>query len=1739
VAKSIIPPEDPSLIPDEYTIVIPPDPWAIITRLPETEPAAPNQDQFVALVWALFRHATVGNYVSLQTFIEGRTDPLNSTPHRLSGNLEDLIEQAFRAAEAAAHSGERLAFCPPIATFTNPSHAREEDFAEGLALSINYNRPMARIKIEELLGPSTVAVKSGGTWTDPQTGKNWPKLHTHHRLKIPARSKDEHEKLKLANKLVAKIVGNDPSNVPLVYPIRWPGSLHRKDQPKLCRIISFNPDAEIDLDSILEILRKAAEITQERPPEILNGGETLQDTKSPPGAPTAQLESPRPIPAPNPQRHARFLHLARRYIIPATGRTEGLRLVFDVEANGLLDAATKGHCIVAIDLDSDQVDEFGPNQIEAGLARLSEAQYLVGHNIVGYDLPLLRKLYGWSPVLDCIVVDTLIAGRLIFPHLLDLDQQAQATGDPSLGKLTGRHSLEAWGARLGMPKIGTDIEIFSEWTPKLQQRCVGDVRTTTALWRFLQPDGQPQAALFLEHRVAAICDRMAADGVSFNIARAEHLCAQWATRRTQLEAQLQQQFPQVKNWNSRKQIIDLLMSRGWVPEQHTEKGNPKLDEEALETVAAIWPELANLSEFFALGILIAKIANGEKSCCKYVAADERIHTAPIHIGTPHSRAQYASPNLGGIPNPKKGARFGNECRTLFAAREGWAMIACDQNNLQDRGLAHYLAKFDGGAYAKLFINGVDTHWLTASNLDLIAKGTERDKARTTHTALREGSKKFRYAFLYGAGAARIGRIILDICRTVQAIDPNSDLRTKFFGTAEHPNKAALEQVGKRVLDRFMAATPGLAPLRKMLEQQAAMQQWVLGLDGRHVPTGEKYKALNRIVTASEAVICKWWLVSVYNELCARFRYGPDGDAYITLWLHDELVVSCRQEIAEQVAEILVRHAKLAGEHYGLKVPLDAECKVGCNWAGDPINKSNGAEPPITPAEPAVEAAAGAPEPIKEDVRPAPEPEPELKQEPKQKPEQEQKQEQEPKQEQEQEQQPKQEPKPKLEPRRKPETHQINFAEASLPAALIPLTTQSRWVCWRWEWRNNKWTKPPIQPGNGFPAYARNNDSSTWGIYAEAVKRVIDGSADGIGFCLLGSDAAAIDLDHCCSLAPRAMADWAQALVGRAPENTYCEVTVSGTGLRLIGLGSGFELHRKFPAGDGKGSFELYRKTARYITVSGKVLDGATGPLQNIDDLLDELLGEASQRTAGQQASKPTGKWARGGMTERLYELIADGVAEPNRSSQFFAAVAQLKRLGWSVDGIVWLLEKHPNGIANKYAGRLSKEVERAFDKIVPDGACLSDFYAYMPQHQFFYAPARRLWPAASIDARMPKMALIDREGKLVLAGEKEDSKPVLISASKWLDQNRPIEEMTWAPGEPMLIHDRLMIEAGWISKPGATTFNLYIPPIIEDGDPRKALPWVRLVFKVYGKDAKHMIRWFAHRVQRPGEKINHGIVEGGVPGIGKDTILAPVRKAIGEWNFQDVTPKDMFESFNPHNRAVILRVNEMRDLGEMSQYAFYNHMKRYLAAPPEALRTNEKHIKQYYLPNVCGVVFTLNDKEIGMYLPPDDRRHSVAWSDRKREDFPAEYWSKIWDWYADGGFGHVAAYLRQFDLSKFRPKEPPLKTPAFWDIANANRATEETALQDALDFLGRPAAVTIKQVLIYPDYELGEWFRDRKNRRVVPKHFRECGYVVVHNPDRGTGLWVINGQRQTVYAREELPPRDRLDAARQLTKEKE
>jgi hypothetical protein len=419
----------------------------------------------------------------------------------------------------------------------------------------------------------------------------------------------------------------------------------------------------------------------------------------------------------------------------------------------------------------------------------------------------------------------------------------------------------------------------------------------------------------------------------------------------------------------------------------------------------------------------------------------------------------------------------------------------------------------------------------------------------------------------------------------------------------------------------------------------------------------------------------------------------------------------------------------------------------------------------------------------------------------------------------------------------------------------------------------------------------------------------------------------------------------------------------------------------------------------------------------------------------------------------------------------------------------------------------------------PPGVTVNDFVAYMPSHSYVYIPTREMWPVSSVNARCT-------------------SPVATISAATWLDQNQPVEQMTWAPGEPMLIADRLVSNGGWIDRNGVTTFNLYRPPLPTNGDASQAGKWIAHIDLLYGTEAaRHIIDYFAFKVQQPHLKINHALLLGGEQGIGKDTICEPLKYAVGPWNFEEISPKVICGRFNGYVKSVLLRVSEARDLGDVNRFELYEHLKTLTASPPDVLRVDEKHLREYAVFNVCGVVITTNYKTNGIYLPAEDRRHYVAWSDLRKEDFTQAYWDEIWGWYEnEGGFGHVVAYLQQLDIADFNPKAPPPKTEAFWAIVDANRSPDDAGLADALDLLRRPAVVTIDAIASVAEPDTAIWLRDRKSRRQIPYHLENCGYTPVRNDAaKSDGRWKINGKRQAVYGKNELSLAERITAAKALT----
>jgi hypothetical protein len=275
--------------------------------------------------------------------------------------------------------------------------------------------------------------------------------------------------------------------------------------------------------------------------------------------------------------------------------------------------------------------------------------------------------------------------------------------------------------------------------------------------------------------------------------------------------------------------------------------------------------------------------------------------------------------------------------------------------------------------------------------------------------------------------------------------------------------------------------------------------------------------------------------------------------------------------------------------------------------------------------------------------------------------------------------------------KKPKTFQGDLVH--LPAALIPLTTEERWLLWNWELRANKagkskWTKPPRQARDPTKP-AKSNDPTTWAPYGCAVEAVQAHKGEGIGYALAGSNIGAADLDHVRDPDSGALVRWAQQLVDEA-NGAYVEVTPSGAGVRILGTTSGAEVQRKFTFDRKTGAgIELYRNTARYVTVSALQV-GECADLPPLDDFIDRML--ARYGAAGFDFND------MGASAIDFDDVIRNGVPEGKRSEAFQQVVWHLAGQGWSSERTANELARHPRGIGAKYTGRLRAEVDRSYEK---------------------------------------------------------------------------------------------------------------------------------------------------------------------------------------------------------------------------------------------------------------------------------------------------------------------------------------------------------------------------------------------------------------------------------------------------------
>lgn len=735
---------------------------------------------------------------------------------------------------------------------------------------------------------------------------------------------------------------------------------------------------------------------------------------------------------------------------------------------------------------------------------------------------------------------------------------------------------------------------------------------------------------------------------------------------------------------------------------------------------------------------------------------------------------------------------------------------------------------------------------------------------------------------------------------------------------------------------------------------------------------------------------------------------------------------------------------------------------------------------------------------------------------------------------------------------------------------VELRARAQWINWELEYRNEAWTKTPKNARTGRNAAV--DDPETWAPFAVASSK-----SDKLGFVLTGDDDFFfIDIDKARDPATGNISAWAEPFVDRLQDLTYGEFSPSGTGFKFIGRGRlPGDQHVKTMRDGGRIEFFAAKK---YTTITGHRLEESPATLEDCQRVLDALYAEfwpeveTEPTPSSSNGKRPTcsdgdilelaSNAENGAKFRRLFydgSLVDYGDDESSADLGLLCMLAfytkdqaQLERLfGRSALGQrgKWTdredyrkrsLKKALELTTEQYAphrepllaGVSVEEFLRQWtngqhEKDIPDqpepqasNLSIDEFASYLPERKYIYRPTGKIWEPAGINRAFPPI----KEGKTT------------IKQSDLIDESCPVHDLTWAPGEPQIIEGRFLDHGGWLAKSGARVYNSYRAPLPCRGDIDQADRWLDHLARVYPDDASHIVDWLAHQVQRPGEKLNHALVLGGAQGIGKDTILEPVRRAVGAWNCGEVSPTELLGRFNAFLKNVLLRVSELRDLGDRDRFGFYEHTKTLIAAPPDTVIIDEKNIRAYRVPNLVGVIFTTNHRTNGLYLPADDRRHFVAWSECIPEDFSSDYWTNLYRWFAEGGSDHVMAYLLAVDLATFDAKAPPPKTSAFWDIVTASRSPEDADLAEAIIKLEEPDALTVADVeQACQDLDFKAWIRDRKNSRQIPHRFEACGYVATRNPDAKDGQWVVNGKRQTVYAKQELSIQQRITAARKRT----
>ena len=577
---------------------------------------------------------------------------------------------------------------------------------------------------------------------------------------------------------------------------------------------------------------------------------------------------------------------------------------FDIETDGL--NATRIHCICAM-LDNDEptvynfIGENTYGNFREWLAS-ENVDTLIGHNIINFDVPILRRLSGFR--WDFNLRDTLVLSRLSNPSL------------------EGGHSLRSWGERLG--KYKDDYQGgWERCTREMVEYCRQDVRVTKALYEHLNEQEDTESAE-IEHKTADIIKKQTDNGMLLDEKRAYELLAEMKEMVIYIEDEVHARFEPLPEWiplnypdgktknkdgsiskryqaqldkgaswqhigertgagetqwgyylypefnlGSRQQIGRYLQHFGWKPKEFTDKGNVIVNESVLTGVDM--PEAQQIAEYLMLQKRVAQV----QSWVDAIEIDGRVRGYVNPIGAVTGRMTHSKPNMAQVPASY--SPYGTECRQLWTVPSGYKLVGMDASGLELRMLAHYMNDYD---YTEEVISG-DIHTTNQKSAGL---------------ATRDQAKTFIYAFLYGAGDEKIGTIV-----------------------------GGGKGTGRTIKKKFLDNTPALKSLRERVTT-ASKRGYLVGIDGRRIWVRSEHSALNTLLQGAGAIIMKKALV-----LLDEYAILKGIDYKIIGNIHDEIQSEVHQKDAKVFGEIAVMAIKEAGEKFNLNCPLDGAYKIGGNW----------------------------------------------------------------------------------------------------------------------------------------------------------------------------------------------------------------------------------------------------------------------------------------------------------------------------------------------------------------------------------------------------------------------------------------------------------------------------------------------------------------------------------------------------------------------------------------------------------------------------------------------------------------------------------------------------------------------------------------------------------------------------------------------------------------------------------------